>query len=45
MATSSQKTTYLRGIVDSLPFLLVVIPFALLFGVVAVEAGLRLPEI
>ena len=45
MATSSPKSIYLRGIVDSLPFLLVVIPFALLFGVVAVEAGLRLPEI
>lgn len=45
MLTSSPKPTYLRGFVDGAPFVLVVVPFAMLFGVVASEAGLRLAEI
>ncbi len=45
MLTSSPKSTYLRGFLDGAPFVLVIVPFALLFGVVAAEAGLRLVEI
>ncbi len=33
-----------RGLRDSLPFLLVVIPFGMVFGVVAIEAGLTVAE-
>lgn len=39
------KTAFLRGARDALPFILVVGPFALLFGVVGAEAGLNLAEI
>ena len=38
----SPRQTYRTGILDGLPFLLVIIPFGLLFGVVATEAGLSL---
>lgn len=40
MTSSSAKSLFWRGARDGLPFLLVVVPFALLFGVVATEAGL-----
>ncbi|MFB2532840.1 AzlC family ABC transporter permease [Paracoccus sp. p3-h83] len=36
---------FAKGLRDGLPFLLVVLPFALLFGVVAHEAGLDLAQI
>ena len=42
MASSNVKTAFWRGARDALPFTLVVGPFALLFGVVATEAGLDL---
>ncbi len=45
MAASSPKSTYLHGVLDGAPFVLVVVPFAALFGVVANEAGLKLVEI
>lgn len=45
MARTSAKTTFLRGLRDSLPFLLVVGPFAMLFGVVGTEAGLNIAEV
>ena len=35
---------FLRGLVTSLPFLLVVVPFGLVFGVVATSAGMTLFE-
>ncbi|SIS81890.1 Predicted branched-chain amino acid permease (azaleucine resistance) [Gemmobacter megaterium] len=35
----------LRGMLASAPFLLVIVPFALLFGVVATEAGLNIAEV
>ena len=41
---STEKSTYLRGVRDGLPFVFVVGPFALLFGVVATEAGLNVLE-
>ncbi len=44
MARSSPKSPYLRGVLDGAPFVLVVVPFAALFGVVASEAGLALVE-
>ncbi len=45
MAASSPKSSYLRGALDGAPFVLVVVPFAALFGVVASEAGLPVTEI
>ena len=45
MAASSTKSAYSRGVLDGAPFVLVVVPFAALFGVVASEAGLPLVEI
>ncbi|MBS0124750.1 AzlC family ABC transporter permease [Thetidibacter halocola] len=44
MASSSVMSSYRRGVRDGLPFLLIVIPFATLFGVVATEAGLSVFE-
>jgi branched chain amino acid efflux pump len=44
MATTTAKSTYLKGILDSSPFILVIIPFASLFGLVATEAGLSVVE-
>lgn len=44
MASYYDKSTYLRGLRDGLPFVLVIAPFALLFGVVATEAGLTVFE-
>lgn len=44
MTTSTRKSYYRRGIIDSSPFILVIIPFASLFGVLATEAGLNVVE-
>ena len=44
MAITTPKSAYLRGVVDGLPFILVIIPFATLFGLLAVEAGLNVIE-
>lgn len=40
MTASGSKAAFWRGVRGTLPFLIVVGPFALLFGVVATEAGL-----
>lgn len=40
MAGASSKSTFRLGMTDCLPFLIVVGPFAFLFGVVSTEAGL-----
>jgi branched chain amino acid efflux pump len=45
MAISTPKSAYLRGVTGALPFLLVVIPFGMLFGVVGTEAGLNLAQV
>jgi predicted branched-subunit amino acid permease len=45
MAHSNTKTTFLRGARDGAPFVLVVLPFSLLFGVVASEAGLNFAQV
>ena len=42
---SNGKAAYLRGVLDALPFLLVVVPFAMVFGLVAVQAGLPVVEV
>jgi len=44
MTSYYDRSSYLRGVRDGLPFILVVSPFALLFGVVATEAGLTVFE-
>ncbi|MCV6598817.1 MAG: AzlC family ABC transporter permease [Mangrovicoccus sp.] len=45
MARTSGKSMFLRGMRDGLPFVLVVGPFGLLFGVIGTEAGLNLAEV
>jgi len=44
MQPSTAKSVYLQGIRDGAPFLLMAIPFAMVFGVVATEAGLTLAQ-
>jgi len=44
MPSTTAKQIFWRGAQDSVPFLLVAIPFGLLFGVVAGEAGLNVIE-
>jgi predicted branched-subunit amino acid permease len=39
------RSGYLRGLIDALPFIIVIVPFALLFGLLGSEAGLKLYEI
>ena len=43
-SVASPPVAFRRGIVASLPFQLVIVPFGLLFGVVATEAGLGVAE-
>ncbi len=45
MTSASTKAAFWRGVRNTLPFLVVVLPFALLFGVVGTEAGLNLAEV
>ncbi len=44
MASSTVKTAYWRGFRAGLPFVVVIVPFGMLFGVVATEAGLHVLE-
>lgn len=44
MQPTTPKSVYLQGIRDGGPFLLMAIPFAVVFGVVATEAGLTLAQ-
>ena len=44
MATETTKTIFFKGVRDAAPFLLVLAPFSILFGVVATEAGLSVFE-
>ncbi|MEM9792325.1 MAG: AzlC family ABC transporter permease, partial [Pseudomonadota bacterium] len=39
---NTPRSAFLSGLTAGLPFVIVVIPFAVLFGVVATEAGLDL---
>lgn len=45
MTSSNPKRHLMRGMRDAMPFILVIVPFALLFGVVATEAGLNVVEV
>ncbi len=45
MSPSNPKAAYWQGFRAGSPFILVVAPFALLFGVVATEAGLNIAEV
>ncbi|RED12694.1 AzlC family ABC transporter permease [Pontivivens insulae] len=44
MSQKSPSTAFTDGVKEALPFVFLVVPFALLFGVVATEAGLNLVE-
>lgn len=45
MSASTTKSAFWMGLRHGAPFLLVIVPFALLFGVVATEAGLNVAEV
>ena len=45
MPASTTKSVFRQGVVQGLPFILVIVPFGLLFGVVGTEAGLNLAEV
>lgn len=45
MSRQITRSLYWRGVRDGAPFVLVIVPFALLFGVVGTEAGLALSEV
>lgn len=45
MSISTTKSAFLRGARDGSPFILVAAPFALLFGVVASEAGFNIVQV
>jgi 4-azaleucine resistance transporter AzlC len=44
MSDTTRSSAFWKGFRDGLPFLLVIVPFGLLFGVVATEAGLNVLE-
>ncbi len=44
MSSTSSKTPFWLGFRDAAPFVLVVAPFAMVFGVIATEAGLSIAE-
>ena len=44
MTSSSRALAYRQGLTGGLPFMFVVVPFGLLFGVVALDAGLTLTQ-
>ncbi len=44
MTPETTKSTYWQGVRAGAPFILVLVPFSMLFGVVATEAGLNLLE-
>ena len=45
MTFSTRKSAYWSGFFDGLPFLIVAAPFAMLFGVLATEAGFSLSDV
>ncbi|MEP2782166.1 MAG: AzlC family ABC transporter permease [Pseudoruegeria sp.] len=44
MSVSTPKTAYLRGLRHGAPFLVILLPFSMLFGVVAIEANLTIAQ-
>lgn len=45
MTVSTEKSAFWRGVRSALPFIVIVIPFGMLFGVVGTEAGLSIGEV
>jgi len=45
MTKTNPKSIYWRGVWDGAPFILVLVPFGLLFGVAATEAGLNVAQV
>ncbi len=45
MASPPNRRAFLLGLRDALPFMLVIVPFGMLFGVLAAEAGWSLAEV
>ena len=45
MAISNPKAAYRQGALDAAPFILVAVPFAMVFGLLAVEAGLPVVQV
>ena len=45
MTVSPNRSSYWRGFAGGLPFMIVIVPFALLFGVIGTEAGLNIAEV
>ena len=45
MDTGDLRSSYLRGLRDGAPFILVIAPFAMVFGVLAKSAGLNVIEV
>lgn len=44
MTSTSRKSYYRQGVIAGMPFILVIVPFSTLFGVLATEAGLSVFE-
>lgn len=44
MTATTTKSAYWAGVRDGLPYIVMVVPFALLFGVVGIEAGLSMAQ-
>jgi len=44
MTVTNMKHAYWSGVRDGLPYIVVVVPFATLFGIVAIDAGLTLAQ-
>lgn len=45
MSVSTTKSVFWKGVREGVPFIVVAIPFSMLFGVVATEAGLNVAEV
>ena len=44
MSSTTGKSPFLQGLTQSLPFLVIGVPFAMLYGIVATEAGLSVTQ-
>ncbi len=44
MPFTTAKSAYVKGLIDGAPFVLIIIPFSMLFGLLAVETGLNVVE-
>ena len=44
MTATTTKSAYWSGARDGMPYVVMVIPFALLFGIIEIEAGLSMEQ-